>query len=131
MIFASLILSKWKIKSRKIVDQMRRMKILKKINKQLNSLKFYYRKLSYDDVRSVCEIWNRCSIYFLWKKKFENSFFRLNILFIIKFSWMTERMSILKLYKKYRRFEIKILEIHSKRHECNWIQFNSSIWKWD
>ena len=35
---------------------MRRMKILKKINKQLNFLNAYYRKLLYNDVKTICEI---------------------------------------------------------------------------
>ena len=129
MILANLILSEWRIKLQKIEDQMRRMKISKKVSKQLNSLKFYYQKLSYNDVRAVCEIWNRCSLDSFWEKKFENLFFRLNILFVIKSSWMTERISIVKLYKKYRRSETRILWICSKRHECDWIQLDSSIWK--
>ena len=129
MIFTNLISSKWRIESREIEDQMRRMKILKKINKQSNLLKFCYWKLLYDDVRAVYEIWNRCSVYFLWEKRFENFFFRLNILFIIKSLWMIKRMSIFELYKKYKKCETRILWIHSKRHECNWIQFDSSIWK--
>ena len=75
MSFANLISSKWRIKLREIEDQMRRMRILKKINKQLNSLKFCYRKLSYDHVWTVYKIWSRCSIYSLWEKKFEIFFF--------------------------------------------------------
>ena len=129
MIFANLISSRWRIESREIESQMYWMKILKKVNKQSNSLKFCYRKLLYNNVRAVYKIWNRCSIYLLWKKKFENFLFRLNILFIIKSSWITERISIFKLYKKYKRFEIKILWIHSKQYEYDWFQLDSSIWK--
>ena len=41
-------------------------------------MKFCYRKLSYNDVWTICEIWSRCSVYFLWEKKFE-------IFFLIKY----------------------------------------------
>ena len=131
MIFTNLISLKWRIESREIESQICQMKILKKFSKQSNSLKFYYQKLLYNNVRTIYEIWSRCSVYLFWRKRFEKKNFRLNILFIIKFLWMTERMSIFKFYKKYRRSETKILWIHSKRHEYNWIQFDSSIWKWN
>ena len=123
MIFVNLISSKWKIKLRKIVDQMRRMKILKKIRKQLNSLKFYYRKLSYNIVRAVYKIWNCYSIYSFWEKKFENFFFRWNILFIIKSLWMTEKVSIFKLYKNIKDLKQEFCKLIQS--DMNTIEFNS------